>query len=130
LSDATPQDVPEEWMVLGHGVHGPVDTLDEELDGLQGFGTLMVVPGGGSSLTSFKYGLPAGVLVRDGERLTYRLKVEKQPGTDAVPIIVRLHLPNGAIVSHPDRRPPRRESPLPGTDLRTDLFLELRFLLK
>jgi hypothetical protein len=131
LLDATAQDVPEEWMILGHGVHGPVDTLDEELDGLQGFGTLIVVPGGGSSLASFKYHLPAGVLIREGERLTYRLKVEKQPGTEAVPIIVRLHLPNGASVeaSRPQALIEGNHLYL-GTDLRTDLFLEVRFLLK
>jgi hypothetical protein len=98
LLEATPQHVPEEWMLLGRGVDGPVDVLEPELEGLQGFGTLMVVPGGGSQLTSFEYRLPADVLARDGERTTYRLKVEKQPGTLAVPIIIRVHLPNGAAL--------------------------------
>jgi hypothetical protein len=105
--------------------------LDEELNGLQGLGTLMVVPGGGSSLNSFRYHLPQGIVVRDGERLTYRLKVEKQPGTVAVPIIIRLHLPNGATVESS-----RPKAVLEGnhlylaTDLRTDLVLDLSFRLK
>jgi hypothetical protein len=98
LLEATPQHVPEEWMLLGRGVDAPVDVLEPELDELQGFGTLMVVPGGGSQLTSFEYRLPADVLVRDGERTTYHLKVEKQPGTLGVPVVVRLHLPNGAAL--------------------------------
>jgi hypothetical protein len=63
--------------------------------------------------------------------LTYRLKVAKQPGTIANPIIIRVHLPNGTSL----------EAPVPGaivegnhlyleTDLREDLFLELNLLLE
>jgi hypothetical protein len=131
LLEATPQYVPEEWMLLGRGVDGPVDVLDEALDGLQGFGTLMVVPGGESQLASFEYRLPGDVLARDGERTTYHLKVEKQPGTLAVPVIIRLHLPNGAAL----------ESSVPAatmdgnhlyfeTTLTTDLELTVSFHLE
>jgi hypothetical protein len=131
LLDATPQDVAEEWMILGHGVHGPVDTLDEELDGLQGFGTLMVVPGGRSTITSFHFQLPGQVLAAEGDQRIYHLRVKKQPGTLAVPIIIRIHLPNGATL----------QTPVPGsivdgnhlyleTALQTDLDLEVRFMLK
>jgi hypothetical protein len=128
LLDSTPQSVPEEWMLLGHGVQGPVDVLEDELEGLQGFGALMVVPGGEARLTSFQFRLPEGVLLKDGGQTTYHLKVRKQPGTLAVPVIIRVHLPNGSTL----------ESSVPQavidgnhlyleTTLVTDLDLDIRF---
>ncbi|HLO31262.1 MAG TPA: DUF4012 domain-containing protein [Anaerolineales bacterium] len=133
LLNATPQKVPDEWMVLNHGVDGPVDVLEEEIEGLQAFGTLMVVPGGGSLMTSFQFGLPAEVLhiSPDGKQINYSLKIKKQPGTLAIPITIRVHFPNGAAIT----------SAFPGaviegndllieTDLRTDLDLEVDSLLK
>jgi hypothetical protein len=107
-----------------------VDVLEPEIDGLQGFGTLLVVPGGESRMQSFHYALPGSVLVMEGKRLTYHLKVEKQPGTLAAPLILRLRLPQGASL----------ESPIPGailegndfyleTNLQTDLDLQVHFLL-
>jgi hypothetical protein len=66
-----------------------------------------------------------------GDRLTYRLKVKKQPGTLAAPLILRLRLPEGASL----------ESAVPGavlegndfyleTNLETDLDLQVHFLLE
>lgn len=128
--EATRQMVPDDWMVLNHGVTGEVDALDEELDGLQAFGSLMVVPGGQSDTKSFRFRLPEGVLNAspDGNQITYSLKIKKQPGTLAVPITIRIHFPNGAAV----------ETPLPGAvlqgnhllieqGLRTDLDLQVTF---
>jgi hypothetical protein len=132
LLEATPQDVSDEWMILNHGVSGPVDVL-EEVDGLQAFGTLLVVPGGESLVTSFQFRLPEDVLAVRSEAgsLTYRLQIDKQPGTLAVPLVIRIHFPGGAGI----------QTAFPGavvdgnqllieTDLRTDLDLEVNFQLK
>ena len=87
--------MPDEWMTWSKGVDAPVDRLDEELSGIQGFGTLMVVPGSGSQLDSFHYQLPAQVLTQVRGQIHYRLSVKKQPGTLAVPLTLRIHLPRG-----------------------------------
>ena len=108
-----------------------VDLLEEDLEGLDAFGTLLVVRGGQSRLTSFQYRLPEHVLRQEGDRTMYRLTVEKQPGTIAVPITIRIHLPNGASLAEP----------IPGViqqgnhlyleaDLATDLELQVGFRLK
>ncbi len=101
LLSAAPHAVPADWMMLKQAVPPRVDSLDdEEIDGVQGFGTLLVVPGGQTLHTSFRFGLPAGVVTpgpAPGE-LTYQLKVQKQPGTLSIPLTLRVHLPAGAQV--------------------------------
>ena len=131
LLDATPQTIPAEWMISNQGVNGQVDKLDEEIDGLQAFGTLMVVPGGDSLITSFHFRLPGLVLAGDGHQVTYRLKVKKQPGTIAVPLTIRIHVPNGATVKsvYPDAVVEENHILLE-TTLRTDLNVEVNLLLK
>ncbi len=130
LLEATPQAIPGQWMWSGKGVPARVDTLDEELPGIQAFGTLLVVPGGASQTTSFRFDLPAAVV--ESQPATgssvYHLKVRKQPGTLAVPLTLRIHLPGRAVLE---------SSSLPGvlqdqsllvqTDLRTDVELEVVF---
>ena len=90
----------------------------------------MVVPGGGSQINSFRVRLPGEALERDGNRLRYRLRVDKQPGTLAVPLVIRIHLPNGARLESSSH-----EVAIEGkdlyleTDLRTDLDLEVELQL-
>lgn len=101
LVSATPQSIPASWMILQQAVPAHVDLLDEGEPGLQGFGTLLVVPGGQTLNTSFQFALPpARVLSMDGTHhtFTYQLTIRKQPGTVAVPLTIRIHLPNGATV--------------------------------
>jgi hypothetical protein len=99
LVEANPQAIPADWMIRREFVPAQVDVLDEEIDGVQGFGTLKVVPGEQSIVTSFKFILPSGVVERqaNSEEMVYRLKIQKQPGTIAVPITVRVHFPNNTI---------------------------------
>jgi hypothetical protein len=131
LIEASPQRIPAEWMISNREVNGQVDILDDEVPNLQGFGTLMVVPGGQSAYTSFQFRLPDSVLVRDGKHLIYHLSVEKQPGTVAVPLTIRIHFPNGATVESSSP-----EVVLEGnhllieSDLRTDFDLFVNFVLK
>lgn len=100
LLGASVQTVPAEWMIRKRTVPPQVDVLDDNLDGLRGFGTLKVVPGGESLATSFRFALPVSVLEfqAEGRQVAYRLRIQKQPGMLGVALTVRLHLPNGATI--------------------------------
>ena len=103
LLDATPHAIPGEWMILGQPVPAKVDTLNmdfEKIGGATGFGTLLVVPGMKSLNTSFDFALPAGVIatVPGSREKSYTLKIQKQAGTLATPLTLRIHLPNQAQV--------------------------------
>jgi hypothetical protein len=101
LKSATPHAVSRDTMImLDENIPPRVDVLDESIQGLQGFGTLLVVPIGQSVETDFQFNLPAGILKSDLilRDLIYQLKVQKQPGTGAIPITVRVHLPQGSKI--------------------------------
>jgi hypothetical protein len=130
LLDATPQRVPDDWMIWSDGVDGPVDLLEEDLEGLQAFGTLMVIPGSDSQLHRFHYRLPEQVLTTQGNQIRYRLHVEKQPGTLAIPLTVRIHLPQRALLKSTSMQAVKQDSDLLiEIDLRTDADLEVIFSL-
>lgn len=130
LLDASPHDIPGEWMLLGRNVPARVDMLDEEIDNVQGFGVLIVVPGGQSLNTGFEFALPASVILNeaDSDRLTYRLKVQKQPGRLADPLVIRIHLPNRSQVEKVNLEALIQGSDLLiETNLQTDVYLEVVF---
>jgi hypothetical protein len=118
-------------MLLGRGVEAPVDVLDEELEGLQAFGSMMVVPGGESQQASFRYRLPQAILETNGHQMSYRLRIAKQPGTRAIPIAIRIQLPGGTAL-----RSSSLEAVIDGNQLyyeaslRTDLEWEIEFWLE
>jgi hypothetical protein len=130
LLDASPHPIPADWMILGKSVPARVDKVDEGIKGVQTYGTLLVVPGGGSLETGFDFSLPASVVLREegSNRLTYRLKVQKQPGTIANPMTIRIHLPNLARVDSVNVDALVQDNNiLVETNLRTDVYLELVF---
>jgi hypothetical protein len=130
LLDASPQTVPDEWMILNRDVPAKVDVLDEEIEGLQAFGTLMVVPGGESLSTGFHFSLPDVVLEVSPELnlSTYRLEVRKQPGTKDIPLAVRVHLPTGArVISNSPNALIQGRNLLFETDLHTDVEIVVVF---
>jgi hypothetical protein len=131
LLDAIPQRIPNKWMILERGIPARMDVLEEEINGLQAFGTLKVVPGGKSITTTIEFRLPEQVLVREGERISYRLKIKKQPGTVANPVILRIHFSNELTLESvsPDAIIEGDHIFLE-TDLRTDLVLSVNFLEK
>ncbi len=98
LLDAAPQFVPANWMLVKQDVPARVDTLDEGIKGVQTFGTLQVVPGGESLATSFSFSLPSTIIQTISGKSTYHLFVQKQPGTLANPLTIRIHLPNNSTV--------------------------------
>ena len=132
LLESSPHAVPGEWMLLGQDVPARVDELEEEIPGVTGLGTLLVVPGGQSMNTSFSFALPPTVIVNDGvvDQRTYRLKVQKQPGTLAIPITIRIHLPNGAVVKSVSAEALVQDNQLLiTTDLQRDVEFDLVFSL-
>jgi hypothetical protein len=131
LLGATIQTVPAEWMILGQTVPPQVDILDEEIEGIRGFGALKVVPGGETLSTSFRFALPTSVISQsDTGQMVYHLKIQKQPGTLGLPITIRLHLPNGATIqAFPPGATIQDQNILLQTRLVTDLELEFTFLV-
>jgi hypothetical protein len=129
LLDATPHAIPGDWMLLGQNVPARVDELDEEINGVRGFGTLLVVPGGQTVNTSFKFALPASVVLQNNDgQFLYRLKVQKQPGTLANPLVIRMHLPNLSKVTSVNMDALiQNNNLLINTNLQTDVDLEVIF---
>ncbi|TKJ28076.1 MAG: hypothetical protein CEE40_12530 [Chloroflexi bacterium B3_Chlor] len=62
------------------------------------FSTFFVVPPGGRREMLFQYQLPSETLERQGTTTAYRLLVQKQPGTHAVPLQISVTLPSGGEV--------------------------------
>jgi hypothetical protein len=132
LDGSSPHAVPADWMLLGQGVPARVDPLDEQIPGVQGFGTLLVVPGGKTYTTGFNFSLPAQVVSIDpvSKNRLYTLKIKKQPGTIAVPATVRLHLPASAqVIQAPPGAVVDGQNILIETRLTTDVIITLLFSL-
>jgi hypothetical protein len=89
--------VPEESTFWGDGYDGTVSLGPGEASTNE-LGALVVVPSGGERETAFAYQLPPGVLTREGTAWRYRLKLQKQPGTDAIPYHISIRLPQGATL--------------------------------
>jgi len=102
LKSATPHAVSrDEMIMLDEDIPARVDILDENLQGLQGFGTLLVVPMGKTLEIDFQFILPDSILESApvSHEQVYQLKVQKQAGTVAIPITVRVHLPQGSKIT-------------------------------
>jgi hypothetical protein len=135
LLEASPDAIPAEWMILGEPVPARVDVLDnhgavdQTPPGLNAFGTMVVVPRGEQRVTGFQFALPSEVLTEIGPgEWSYRLVVQKQPGTLAVPLRLQIQLPAGAeVLSAEPNGEQVGDSWLATLDLRTDLALILRF---
>jgi hypothetical protein len=98
LVDWRTQPTPAEWMLSGIGDDGAVASSPGE-GGTQTFSTFLVVPIGGQRETFLRYRLAAGALTHDQHGWQYRLRIQKQPGTGALPFIVRIRMPRGATVT-------------------------------
>ncbi|MBI4762516.1 MAG: DUF4012 domain-containing protein [Chloroflexota bacterium] len=129
LLEASPHEIPAEWILTERTVPPRVDVLDEPMDGIQGYGVLLVVPGGQSLETGFEFSLPASVVSQDASgNFTYRLKVQKQAGTLAHPLTIRVHLPRGSTLTKTNLPANLQGSTLlVETNLRTDVYLEVTF---
>jgi hypothetical protein len=94
---ATTQPVPDAWMDSRLGDDGTVK-LGEGAAGTSELSVFQVIGFGERRETSFRYRLPASVLTRDAQGFHYRLQVQKQAGTAAIPFAVDIKLPPKATI--------------------------------
>lgn len=130
LKNSTPHQIPAGWMLMGKSVPAKVDLLDEEIEGIQGYGTLVVVPGNQTLETQFSYQLPPTLFQVDPQtrHTIYALKIQKQSGTDAIPVMIQIRLPQGAsVISSNLAYTMDGTDLLLATDLRQDVHLSLVF---
>ena len=130
LLNANIQAIPADWMIRREAVPAQVDLLEEEIEGVQGFGVLKVVPGEQSVETNIQFRLPASIVKKlsNSGSMIYQLRIQKQPGTIAIPIIIRIHFPNSTnIQSMPIGAMLQGNNVLIKTNLREDLEIKIIF---
>jgi len=130
LESATPHQVPADWMLLNEQIPARIDSIDEGITGVNGYGTMMVVPEGQTLDTSFKFTLPANVISIDSVSgtETYSLKIQKQPGVISTPTLIRIHLPtNVHVVNVNPKAQLDGQNILIQDDLQDDLTIEVTF---
>jgi hypothetical protein len=97
LAGITPHPVSASQLITGQSQAGAGESLPEE-HGKAVFATFFVLPTGDETETRFVYRLPEDTLEWTDMGWRYRLLVQKQPGTRAVPLRVTLSLPPGSDV--------------------------------
>lgn len=129
LKAATPHPVPAEWTVDGRFIPARVDTITDDVDGFSVFGTYFFVPLGETLSTSFTLESPASIILQKDEKtFIYRLKIQKQPGTVAIPVFFKLALPAGATIQNASDGLIADGQTLTGElALREDIILEITF---
>ena len=131
LLHSNPREIPAESTMLGEAIPARTDDLgSEDIPGAQVFGMMVLTPTRQSTTTEFEYTLPSGIVTKDSENnsWTYRLKVQKQPGTLAQAFTLTLRLPNGGKIEN--ATVPFAENDGVWTaqlDLRHDLTIQVRF---
>jgi hypothetical protein len=112
------------------GVGGtPLDTEVDLETGKSVFASFFVVAPTERREMVYEYRLPGSVLEQRGSATVYRLLVQKQPGTLAVPLRVEVELPPGsvAVSSSPEATSFTDGQVTFETDLRTDREFEIVF---
>jgi hypothetical protein len=118
-------------MLTYNSVPPQVDQLgNEDIAGVEAYGTLKVIPGGQSETSMMRFALPLNIFQmqpQDG-LVAYRLRVQKQPGTINIPLQLRVYLaPGAAIYWVPDGATIEGNTISYQTNLRTDLEFEILF---
>ena len=131
LTASTPHPVSRaEMVMLDADVPPRVDLLDDHIANVTGFGTLLVVRRQGSLVTSFEFAPPAAILQvgAPSGALIYQLKIEKQAGSVAVPVTVRVRLPQGSQITSANKDFSQDgDYAVFDLDLRTDINLQVEF---
>ncbi len=94
LITATAHLTPGKYLVRNKTADGRAETLAAEA-GRAAFGQFFVVEYGKTLQTQFEYTVPTVVTTNQGQA-RYMLTLQKQPGTDALPVHVTVTLPSGA----------------------------------
>lgn len=133
LISSTPHEIPEKWLLREQAIPAKTDVLNENISGVQAFGTILVVPKSKTLQTNFTYKIPEAVIKFNSENnsYTYHLKIKKQPGTTAVPFNFHFKLPpQGIIISAPNELHQTQNEWELNTSLREDLIVEIVFEIK
>ncbi len=131
LLDSNPREIPAEATMLGETIPARTDDLgDEDIPGAQVYGMMVITPTRDTTTTEFEYSLPPHVVSGDlnNKSWTYRLKVQKQPGSVAQSLKLTLYLPDGARIKNASV--PFTENAgawVAQLDLRRDLMIEVQF---
>jgi hypothetical protein len=104
LSDATPHAVSGQALLSGTPSPAEV-TVQDVQTGHRVLGVLLLLRPGETLDTGFEYALPQRTLQSEGNACRYDLWVQKQPGTGAVALQVRILLPAGAVIKESDPQP-------------------------
>ena len=97
LVHSTPHEVPGALLLSGRASPARVAVGPPEC-GRDVWATFLLLQPAETLTTRFDYVLPPGALQIDGRQVTYRLTVQKQPGTLAVPLRVRIALAGRAVI--------------------------------
>jgi len=128
LQSATVHPVEADLLISGQPQSGEVEVLPEE-KGKAVFASFFVLPRGQETETRFVYQLPPTAVERHEQGWRYRLLVQKQAGTRAVPLRVSLVLPPGARVEavEPPAQGPEPDWLVFDASLVTDQAFEVSF---
>jgi hypothetical protein len=118
LQQATAHPTPGKYLLRGKPADGKAESVSDET-GRTIFGQFFVVEYGKQLETRFEYDLPVVVTDVSGHK-RYSLLLQKQSGTDAMPVKVRLTLPDRARLVSASPRPVVQA----GTILEFDLKLD------
>jgi hypothetical protein len=129
LLAATPHAIPAASSMSDEDIPARVDDLgSEDIPGAQVFGTLLLVRQRETVETTFDFSLPVSVLRTTGDGWVYSLTVQKQPGTLAVPLTLRIRLPQGAKLISSSLKPDDTENGLVYMlKLLDDVLIEVEF---
>jgi len=128
LVAATVQPIPGEWLLSGIGDDGAARLSAGEA-GTEAVQTFFVLPPATEHQIVLRYRLPAAVLSQDAQGWHYYLRLQKQAGTDSIPIAVNLRLPPTAAISSTSSTPTMRidQTLSFGFTLNQDQQLEVNF---
>jgi len=97
LLDSSRLTVPGNTLFSGRTWDATAQALREQ-PGLATFANFMLVPQGGEATAFFRYSLPPNVTSSAADGTTYRLRVQKQPGTRPEALRLAITLPAGATL--------------------------------
>ncbi len=124
LVQATAHPSPGKYFLSGVSADGEAVTLQDGINDQTVFAQFFVVEYGKQLLTRLEYDLP--VIVRDAARQKrYILLLQKQPGTDAMQVNVKLIIPTGARLVSTNLKPDISSGDTLEFDLRLNIDQQL-----